>query len=63
MSLQSLMEEQERQKAQLDSDAKRARELAEAAIQPPIGTQWRTVAPQDILAAAQVYATLATRRY
>lgn len=46
----------------VDKDAARARELVEAAIDPESDVR-RFVAPQDLLAAAQVYATLATRRY
>lgn len=44
------------------ADAARARDLAEAAVDERSLLR-RTVAPQDLLAAAQVYATLATRRY
>lgn len=45
---------------QHDEDARRARELVEAAFDPT-SLHYRNVGPDRLLAAAQVYATLSTR--
>jgi hypothetical protein len=62
MSSQYVIDAAKADREQADADAAQARDLADAATDPVLRRQ-ASVPAEDLLAAAQVYATLATRRY
>jgi hypothetical protein len=60
--MQGVIDAQKADREQADSDARAARELAEAALDRS-SDEYRNIGPDILLGAAEVYATLATRRY